>query len=193
MTHIRLAWTAFLLPILAAAASGAPTSMPATTRAAATAKAQVPPPARAARTFIQGLEKFLYQEHRNRKTADSLLLNAAAYISDKALETSIAPYGQTLADLSAEEQTQARKDLAGAWAAIIAFYTGHINYRQMKIVAPPNETLPAIIFFPAVAPRFPRPVNVRVDVIQEGGQWKIKYIGLLPEGRAPATTLPAAP
>jgi hypothetical protein len=137
-----------------------------------------------ARKVLQDLETFLEQEHKTTRQADQTLLSISTHVSNQSLEVMVNPYGLKLSDIPDEKLNLLRKGIAGAWAAIINFYAGYINYNEPKLLTLPNPALSTAqtmqVAFPALRPDFPHPVKILVVLVKENDTWKVRYLSLLP-------------
>jgi len=149
-------------------------------------------PRNGAQSFLQGLEKYLAEEHTNYKQAQLTFAKISAMISMEAVDAIVSPLGVRISTLTQEQISLVCQELSRAWASVINFYAGPIDYAKMRVIplrdpASQSEAKAVHVLFPAVNPKFPHPVNIMVVMVPEKGVWKVLKVVLLP-AKGTATT-----
>jgi hypothetical protein len=179
MNMLRLSIFAIILTLASA------NLLPAgTTTQPATQPAKVQSPADVTETFLKGLEEMLTaEEKRDRSRAREVKTELSRYVAEETVNKTAVHYGFGGVDLTAENNLTVRQGMVSAWAAVINYYRGHLDYSRLKTLIPILKTAEKDlmrIVVPATGPAYPNQTSILVICVKERNEWKVKLVGLIP-------------
>ena len=154
-------------------------------------------PATVAENFLKGMEEMLVLESQGKqKQATEVKNRLAGMISDETVNDEVAPFGKSVANLSAEAILNIQTGMVTAWGALVNYYHGSIDYSQIDTMIPMLQAAQkdsAHIAIGTLGPDKTHRVRIVVFCVQENSQWKIKQVRLAPLRKTtthPASTQP---